>query len=85
MVEHGNVYPSLAPMDSASLDLQLLGIGPLGAKPSLPCHVNEPASNLISTVDPHAVMGKGIDSQSHGSSGCSPHPRGHQALDTRWH
>ena len=31
VAQHPNVYPSLAPLDVASIDLQLLGIRPLGS------------------------------------------------------
>ncbi|KAH7308395.1 hypothetical protein B0I35DRAFT_95982 [Stachybotrys elegans] len=60
-VEPANVYPSLVPLDLASLDLQ--GIGPLGIKASLRSHVHEPIRNLISTVDPPAITGESTDSR----------------------
>ncbi|KAM0267911.1 hypothetical protein ACHAPA_005509 [Fusarium lateritium] len=56
VVEHANVYPSLAPLDSALLDLQLLGIRPLGVKTS-----PVSAENLSSTVDPRTITEKGTD------------------------
>jgi hypothetical protein len=65
VVEHANVYPSLVPLDPASLDLRSLGMGPLGVKNLPRSRVYEPAGNgnLTLSVDPKALIGKSTDSR----------------------
>lgn len=66
VVEHANVYPSLVPLDPASLDLWLLGIEPLGVKTGLQSDIHGPGGNPVPTVNPQTIMYKNTDSRARG-------------------
>lgn len=67
VVQHPSVYPSLVPLDLASLDLQLLDIPPLavdrreGTGSSLLPRMQGATEKGGRTVDPKAIMAKGFD------------------------